>query len=399
MAFVSYLLVVLTMLMAIPVLIFVVEVFAALFLRPPRYSLNRGVETRESVAVLIPAHNESKGILPILEDVKPQLLSGDRLVVIADNCSDDTAAIAAVAGAAVIERHDPAKLGKGYALDFGLKRLSADPPAIVIFIDADCRLKEDSINLLTDLSAKKSRPAQALDLMTAPKGSPINYAVAEFAWRVKNWVRPLGLSALNLPCQLMGTGMAIPWEVVRSVDLASGSLVEDLRLGLDLALLGKSPLFCPAATVTSHFPSSPEGATSQRKRWEQGHLGLILTALPRLLYQGVALGNLDLLALALDLMVPPLSLLVILLGAAFLAAITAALFGCSLVPLTITVTCWVALAMSIFFAWTNYGRDILPPRKLLSIPSYVLAKLAIYSHFFSGRSVQKWTRTSRNKHQ
>ena len=53
---------------------------------------------------------------------------------------------------------------------------------------------------------------QILDLMTAPEDSPINYRVAEFAWRVNNWVRPLGLAALGLPCQLMGTGMAFPWD-------------------------------------------------------------------------------------------------------------------------------------------------------------------------------------------
>jgi hypothetical protein len=72
------------------------------------------------------------------------------------------------------------------------------------------------------------RPVQALYLMMAPADSQINYKVAEFAWRVKNWLRPLGLRALGLPCQLMGTGMAFPWEVIRRADLASASLVEDL---------------------------------------------------------------------------------------------------------------------------------------------------------------------------
>ena len=139
-------------------------------------------------------------------------------------------------------------------MDFGLKHLSQDPPAIVIVIDADCRIAEGTIDQLAATCAATHRPVQALNLMTAPDESPINYRVAEFAWRVKNWVRPSGLNALNLPCQLMGTGMAFPWELIRSADLAHGSIVEDVKLGLDLAQAGSPPLFCPSAEVKSHFP-------------------------------------------------------------------------------------------------------------------------------------------------
>ena len=101
--------------------------------------------------------------------------------------------------------------------------------------------------------------------MTAPDQSTINYQMAEFAWRVKNWVRPLGLSALGLPCQLMGTGMAFPWAVIRSAKLASGQIVEDLNLGLDLAMAGSPPIFCPSAQVTSRFPISAAAAERQRQ--------------------------------------------------------------------------------------------------------------------------------------
>ena len=77
------------------------------------------------MAVLVPAHNESCGLLPTLEDIKPQLRPCDRMLVIADNCTDDTAAVAAACGAEVIERRDAAKRGKGYALDFGLRHLDS----------------------------------------------------------------------------------------------------------------------------------------------------------------------------------------------------------------------------------------------------------------------------------
>src|SRR5262245_5653981 len=185
---------------AVLVAVLLVEVVAAIAIQDRG---DAGVpdvgDVRPSVAVLVPAHNESRGILTTIEGIKAQLLPGDRLVVVADNCSDDTAAVAATAGAQVVERHDPVRLGKGYALDFGLRLLSADPPQVVIMIDADCRLGPGAIDYLAVACETSGRPVQALDLMVAPQSSSMNYKVAEFAWRVKNWVRPLGLSALGLP--------------------------------------------------------------------------------------------------------------------------------------------------------------------------------------------------------
>src|SRR5262249_17200745 len=183
----------------------------------------------ESIAVLVPAHNEGIGIAATLGDIKAQLRERDWMLVVADNCNDDTAIAAVRAGAETVERHDPSRIGKGYCLAFGLAHLSKNPPDIVVMIDADCRLAEGTISRLAVACSATRRPVQALDLMIAPDDSPINYQVAEFAWRVKNWVRPLGLKALGLPCQLVGTGMAFPWKLIRSADLASGQIVEDLK--------------------------------------------------------------------------------------------------------------------------------------------------------------------------
>ena len=283
---------------------------------------------RKPIAILVPAHNESAGLRSTLEDIKPQLLAGDRLLVVADNCTDDTAAVAAAAGAEVIVRNDPATPGKGYALDFGIKHLGLNPPEIVIVIDADCKAADGAIDRLATTCAATNRPVQALYLMSAPDESPVKYHVAEFAWRVKNWVRPLGLKALGLPCQLMGSGMAFPWQVIRAANLAHGSIVEDMKLGLELAQAGTPPLFCPAAKITSHFPWSTEGAESQRKRWEEGHIGMILTAVPRFFCTAICRRNVGLFALALDLIVPPLSLLVLLVIGMLLITGVAVVLGC-----------------------------------------------------------------------
>jgi hypothetical protein len=84
-----------------------------------------------SLAVLVPAHNEAEGIATTLATILPQLRSSDRLLVIADNCTDATAEAARQAGATVIERHNLTQRGKGYALDFGLSRLRLTRPTLL----------------------------------------------------------------------------------------------------------------------------------------------------------------------------------------------------------------------------------------------------------------------------
>jgi cellulose synthase/poly-beta-1,6-N-acetylglucosamine synthase-like glycosyltransferase len=395
--FISFSLMIVAFLLAIPVAVFFVETVAAIALRQENFSASAGSDVRQRVAVLVPAHNEGSGMLATLADIKAQLHAVDRLIVVADNCTDDTAEVAATAGAEVVERNDPDKRGKGYALARGLDHLGKDPPDIIIIIDADCRLADHAIDRLATASAATRRPVQALDLMIAPGESPVNFRVAEFAWRVKNWVRPLGLAALGLPCHLMGTGMAFPWDVIRSADLASGSIVEDLKLGLDLALAGHPPLFCPTARVTSNFPVSVEGVQSQRLRWEQGHIGLIMMAAPHFISAAMARRNFALLALALDLAVPPLSLLATSAIAMTGIAGLAAFLGLSSAAMPISAASLLAFLTGVLLSWLKYGRDILPPGAILSVPRYMIGKLPLYRQILSRKSDSQWIRTDRGK--
>jgi cellulose synthase/poly-beta-1,6-N-acetylglucosamine synthase-like glycosyltransferase len=114
---------VLALLLLVPTLVFVTEVLVGCF-QPVRDIVQIASQNDPLVAVLIPAHNESAGIKFTIEDIKQQLGSRDRLVVVADNCTDDTAAVAAASGAEVSIRNDTTKIGKGYALDWGIDHLT-----------------------------------------------------------------------------------------------------------------------------------------------------------------------------------------------------------------------------------------------------------------------------------
>ncbi|MEC5218513.1 cellulose synthase/poly-beta-1,6-N-acetylglucosamine synthase-like glycosyltransferase [Actimicrobium sp. GrIS 1.19] len=387
--------VVLLALLALPVCVFVLEIGLALFAARSRTAPRLPHVARPALAVLVPAHDEGSGILATLASIQSQLQSGDRLLVVADNCSDDTAAQARHAGAEVLVRHDDLRRGKGYALDAGVRQLALDPPAMVIVVDADCLLAPHALARLASCCSASQRPVQALYLMRAPAGSGLKTRIAEFAWAVKNRARALGLQRLGLPCQLMGSGMAFPWALIDEAELASADLVEDLRLGLDFARERRAPLFCPEALVTSEFPVSAPGLQSQRTRWEHGHLAMLMRAGPRLLFDAVCTGNAGLGALTLDLCVPPLALLVLLSLA--LGAIGALLWGWTgvAVPWGLALIGPLLLAGAVLVAWLRFGRAILSWRELAYAPMYALIKIPLYLKFVIRRQV-KWVRSDRD---
>jgi glycosyltransferase involved in cell wall biosynthesis len=396
-AFVSYFLPVIALFLAAPVMVFTAEVIAAALWHKTNFTReSRGPQVR--IGVLIPAHNESSAIASTIKNIQAQLSSNDRVVVVADNCTDDTAAIAISTGAEVVERNNVLEIGKGYALDFGLKYFASDPPDVLLVIDADCHFTPGSVELLAALSSQKGKPVQALNLMKAPDHLISRYQLAEFAWRVKNWVRPLGLKRLGLPCQLTGTGMAFPWLVIRSANLATGEIVEDLKLGLELSQAGMSPLFCPGATVISYFPDSEEGANVQRQRWEHGHINMIMTAAPRMVWIALANRNYALLALALDLAVPPVSVLLLIELAAFLVAALVTTAGFGFFTLYITGAAILALAAAIILSWITFGRDILPARRALLVSLELLKRVWVNRDILLRRhGPTAWIRTDRRK--
>src|SRR6186997_1018921 len=95
----------------VPVAVFAMQVLAAR--RGVLRATNDPEGQRPTTAILMPAHDEAAGSAVAIDTVLSQLRSDDRLLVVADNCSDRTASIAAACGAQVVERHDPDRRGKG----------------------------------------------------------------------------------------------------------------------------------------------------------------------------------------------------------------------------------------------------------------------------------------------
>lgn len=231
----------------LPISVLFIECSAALF---PRQRTKYSATTRPKVNVLVPAHNEASGIGATLKTLLTQLTEQDKLLVVADNCDDDTAAIARQFDVTVIERQDPNRKAKGYALDYGLQFMALDPPDVVVMVDGDCIVHSDAITQLVCLAHTTARPVQASYLMKQPHNPEPKDLVSMLAFTVKNLVRPQGLDQLGLPCLLTGSGMAFPWSVISKISLGSNNIVEDMQFGLDVAKAGYPPIFCSQAKVT-----------------------------------------------------------------------------------------------------------------------------------------------------
>lgn len=363
----------------------------------PARRRNRAAETATpTIAVLIPAHDEESVVGSTIEAVLAQLGDKDRLIVVADNCGDDTAAVAQRAGATVIQRHDDRRRGKGYALAYGIDHLRNEPPDVVVFIDADTVPETGAVARLAGDAMATGRPAQAVYLLDPPPQPSLRDRISSFAVLVKNMVRPLGLARLHLPCQLTGTGIAIAWPIAADMSLRGECIVEDMQLGIDLAIAGHPPQLCPDARMTGRLPQSRDAAVSQRKRWEHGHVQMLLKQAPRLLVEAFKQRRVDLLAMGLDLAVPPLSLLCLAWLTATGAAVLATMLGASYWPLVNLGAGAVILSAATSLAWARYGRQSMPLRAILAIPFYVAWKIPICLAFIFKRQTA-WLRTPRDK--
>jgi cellulose synthase/poly-beta-1,6-N-acetylglucosamine synthase-like glycosyltransferase len=351
--------------------------------------------SNHTTTVLIPAHNEGPGILPTIRNVQAQLGPNDRILVVADNCTDDTATIVQASGVELTTRTDPARRGKGYALEFGLRHLGLNPPDIVVIMDADCRLGENALRYLSDSAKASGRPVQSLYFMLEPENAPPSNGVNIFAWRIKNWIRPLGLDLLGLPTQLFGTGMAFPLSLLLDRDLGNSRLAEDSALGIALASSGYPPLFMSEARGYSHFPASQAGSEQQRQRWEKGHLDNIVDLVPGALVKSLRDRNLGLAALAIDMAVPPLSLLVLVMALCEILGGIAFVLGAPTAALAIPSLSTLLVMFGTALAWTAVGRDVLSLRELLRLPLHAIQKLGSYYRIASGKATSAWIRTDR----
>ena len=119
---INFILLLTVLMLMMPVSFLLLQILAAILLVKSA-PVSQSPVFRPTIAVLMPAHNEALVIAQTLQSVLTQLTNQDQLLVVADNCSDDTAIIAKNLGANVLQRANLNQRGKGYALDYGIQHL------------------------------------------------------------------------------------------------------------------------------------------------------------------------------------------------------------------------------------------------------------------------------------
>ena len=342
--------------------------------------------------VIVPAHNEEGEIAATVRSLRSVDYPSDlyRVLVVADNCTDGTAAAARAAGADVLVRDDRERRGKGYALAYAFSRSLADGVArAIVVVDADTLVSK---NLLAAFAVRFARGASVVQA---------DYGVRnpESSWRTRlmtialaafHGVRSTARERLGLSCGLRGNGMGFSRTVIERHPPGAFSIVEDLEYGLQLGYAGVRVEYVDEATVLGYMAVSDGAAGTQRRRWERGRQALVRQHVPQLLAQAWRTRDVRLVDLALDLLVPPLGQL------SMVIAVGLAISGIAGLPVA-TALWGAALAGIVVYVlrgWALSGVGIAGLADLMWAPVYVAWKLMLRVRD-KGREPKEWERTIR----
>ena len=347
--------------------------------------------------IVVPAHDEEEGIAATVGSLSEVCYPASlrRILVVADNCSDATAARAKDAGATVLVRTDPERRGKGYALAFAFDRiLSEGRCEAVVVVDADCLVTPNILAAFAACLDEGALAVQSAYVVGNPHAS-WRTALMAVAFALVNVLRPRGRERLGLSAGLHGTGMCFAASVLRDVPQDAFSIVEDLEYGLRLGLAGHRVHFAPEASVRADALATARGSGPQRLRWEVGRRALARTHARTLLRRAVAARDPVLFDLGLDLLVPPLARL----GLMAVAGVAGTAIGSALAERTLWAAWPWGLSLAALFVhvaagWWLSGTGVRGLAALLHAPAYLAWKIGI-SLASSEHPSGAWVRTQR----
>jgi 1,2-diacylglycerol 3-beta-glucosyltransferase len=347
--------------------------------------------------VIVPAHNEELGI----ESTVTNLLAIDyplalrRIVVVADNCTDATAARARAAGAEVIERSDAVRRGKGYALAHAFERSLAGGVAdAVVVVDADTKVTPNLLHAFDARLRSGAFAVQAEYCVANPRAS-WRTRLMHIGFTLFHDVRSRARERLAVSAGLRGNGMAFAVPILRQVPHDAFSIVEDVEYGIRLGLSGHRVHYAGDAKVFGEMVSSEAASRSQRSRWEGGRFALARRHAGALLAEGLRRRNLVLIDLALDLLVPPLTYVA--LATVVGGAASAAWLGLGHGAFWVAAPWFVAWVGLIVYVVRGVWLARVGPRAILDLawaPVYMVWKVALAIRASATRE-RGWIRTAR----
>ena len=349
--------------------------------------------------LIVPAHNEASIIGRTIASLRSIDWPADRfrVLVLADNCTDDTAVVAQAAGAEVLVRVDPAKRGKGYALQYAFSAsASAKRADAVVVVDAD---SEVSANILQAFAARIASGSNAVQSHYGVRNPLASWrtrliTIAKGSFHI---VRSRARERLQLSCGLRGNGWCVTHDLLRRVPYQAFSLTEDVEYGITIGLAGHRVAYADEAHADADMVSSEEIARKQRQRWEDGRFQLIRSKTLTLLSNAVKGHSLLCLDLAIDLLVLPLSYVALnVMALALLAGLGVWLELTSVLYLYVALACSIGLIVYVCRGWLLSGVGAQGVWDLARVPWFLAWKVWLT---LSRRESNEWVRTERESKQ
>ncbi len=249
--------------------------FIGIFGFIPKRETNEPVSDKyNKFALIISAHNEEMVIANMVESLKQLDYPKEYydIFIIADNCTDNTAAIARDAGAIVYERFNEEKRGKGHALEWMFAKLYEmdEQYDYISIFDADNLVSKNYLQAMNRQANKGYKVVQGYVDSKNPFDSWITSSYSFSFWCV-NRIFQLPRYRLGLCCQLSGTGFIIAVDTLKELGWGATCLTEDMEFTMKLALNNQKVAWAHDAVIYDEKPLTLKQSWRQRKRWMQGH--------------------------------------------------------------------------------------------------------------------------------
>jgi 1,2-diacylglycerol 3-beta-glucosyltransferase len=366
-------------------------------MRPPAPPVlaDRPATTRFVIA--IPAHDEAAVIGATVRRLHKLEYPADLFTihVIADHCSDNTAALARQAGAVVHERNQGPRQGKGAPLGWLFQRLRDDQCDAVVIFDSDTQVAADFLRLMDARLAQGAQVIQGQHIICNPESGWFP-ALAWAMMLIDNRFQNLGRCNLGWSAKNMGDSICFRADILRRLGWGEG-LTEDYQLRQRLLLAGIRISYEPFAKGYGEAPRTWAQARAQRARWLRGTQMASRQLAYRLLVAGLRSRDMALLDGALQAYLPSFSTLTILCALALVFhLLLQPLAGLKIPDPLIYVWAGVCVALFVYPLW-GLALERAPARAYLVIltgPLFIVWRtvLAIASRYFYRPEV--WVRTA-----
>ena len=254
----------------------IIEVWtSARALQPTREShATRGAKPR--ILVLMPAHNESSLVVPAARSLREldQTFADLRLVIIADNCTDDTAELGRAQGIEVMERTDALARGKPAAIQWAIDSVGLSGFDAIAIVDADTEIDRSFFEHACNFPSLRKIAVQGYfgvsnvgDSWLSRLGELLARVRYDIEYPVKD------RAGLNVP--LTGNGMLLGADLFVEAGWPTDALTENWDLFARYTILGGRIRLARQAVVRAVEASTLRGSSVQRRRWMAGRWQVI----------------------------------------------------------------------------------------------------------------------------